>query len=125
MANVSSSTSSLTPKITRFKAPLLRSWSNSINFFISSLTGLISNLLSTLFRVRLLLTFYSSALIMSFILILSKVSSPCWGVWILSWLCFSITYNLISIVSILFSNSFIFIFYLFLDLVFKRCKFVF
>ena len=33
MANVSSSTSSFKQKIIRFKALLLRSWSNSINFF--------------------------------------------------------------------------------------------
>ena len=84
-AKVSSSTSSFKLKIIRFKTLLLRSWSYSINFFISSLIGLIFNLSTTLFRVRWLLTFSSSSLIVSFILRLSKVStSPCWDGWLVS-----------------------------------------
>ena len=52
-------------KIIRFKALLLCSRSSSISLFISSLMGLISNMFSILLRVKLLVSFSSSSLIIS------------------------------------------------------------
>jgi hypothetical protein len=52
IASMSSYFFSFIPKIMRFKALLVLSLSNSMSLFISSLIGLISNLLSKIFGAK-------------------------------------------------------------------------
>jgi hypothetical protein len=96
IANVSSCFYTFIPKILSFKALLLHSWSNSMNFFISSLIGLIFNFCSKLFRAKLLINFSSSSLISSLRLLFYSTSSSFLDCFC-SWLFFSISCNLASI----------------------------